>query len=541
MGLELKKYKDGRLRPHFYGRCTVDKKKKSPKLNKWEGKPPENGFLHLKGDDAFERSRHKAEVALEAYQKTVKNKSSSIRILEDIYETQTGTKIDYVKLSDLPLRWRNIPRETPPTEKHLAWCDGVFNGFAAQTKAIYLHEVTEQDVNRYMKFLRETYSRKTMREKINLLNAAFTRLLLPGQKNHFKGGINRKKQGGDTGDTIHRQSFTAEQIDKILTVARPNALLYPLIVTALSTGLRLGDVCRLSWSDVNLYNMTINVITNKTGVKIKLPIFDLLKEVLVEAQKTKRPDDCYVFPEAVEMYQNNSNGLSYRYKKLMTEVLSPMPSEDTHDATTQIEGRHMIGENWEKIVLASKRFRESKREKIFAALSLYRDGKSLREIETETGWARGGISGWFHEVEVLAEIRFMPQKKNQSIREKIASLTRDQKNTHNRMRAASLFDWHALRTTFVTIALSGGIPIETVRAITGHTITTTVLKYYYQPQHEHIVESFRKCFPLALMGNPTSKSNQNIPQPSSADVAKFIEGLTEEQRIVFAQIQKGQQ
>jgi integrase len=57
---------------------------------------------------------------------------------------------------------------------------------------------------------------------------------------------------------------------------------------------------------------------------------------------------------------------------------------------------------------------------------------------------------------------------------------------------ASVGDFHAFRTTWITRALTQGVPMELVRRVTGHTTLNVVLKHYFRPD--------RKAFAKALAG-----------------------------------------
>jgi integrase len=51
-------------------------------------------------------------------------------------------------------------------------------------------------------------------------------------------------------------------------------------------------------------------------------------------------------------------------------------------------------------------------------------------------------------------------------------------------RLASVVDFHSLRTTWITLALSAGVPMELVRRVTGHAGVDVVLKHYFRPGRE---------------------------------------------------------
>ena len=84
-------------------------------------------------------------------------------------------------------------------------------------------------------------------------------------------------------------------------------------------------------------------------------------------------------------------------------------------------------------------------------------------------------------------------------------------------RAASVRDWHALRATFVTLALSAGVPVELVRRVTGHATVEVVLKHYFHPGRDALRAALANAMPKVLTvgrGAPTI-----APQPPPAGAA----------------------
>ncbi len=72
------------------------------------------------------------------------------------------------------------------------------------------------------------------------------------------------------------------------------------------------------------------------------------------------------------------------------------------------------------------------------------------------------------------------------------------------LRKASVRDFHSLRVTWVTLALSAGVPIEIVQKVTGHQTAQIVLKHYFQPGKEDYRRTIETKLP-ALMGGTTAK------------------------------------
>jgi integrase len=76
----------------------------------------------------------------------------------------------------------------------------------------------------------------------------------------------------------------------------------------------------------------------------------------------------------------------------------------------------------------------------------------------------------------------------------------------NGLRRASVRDFHSFRVTWVTLALTAGVPMELVQRVTGHRTAQIVQKHYFQPGEE----DFRK----ALAGKlPTLMAGGSHPAP----------------------------
>ena len=118
--------------------------------------------------------------------------------------------------------------------------------------------------------------------------------------------------------TIARAAFTPEELKLIGQNA--TGWMYSLCVTAISTGLREGDVCLLKKSSVNLYNGWISIPhTRKTGVDVEIPILPglakHLNEVLSEDNETE-----FVFPVLAEKYTSDPCCISKAIKAFFEQI-----------------------------------------------------------------------------------------------------------------------------------------------------------------------------------------------------------------------------
>ena len=499
MALLLKKQRDGSLRKHWYGVYREPSGSRTVvNLNvRWKGTPPLSGRVHDVGDEAFETSREKAQKKLDGFMAEAARKGRADHLTERLIEAKTGRSVEYAQLDGMAARWRTMGRETAPTEAYLKGCDAVFSRFAdfmAQRNSAvnFLYEVTPEDASAYMTVLQRAYARKTVRDNAKLLNKAFERFLPVGAANPFAGFVGRRAAGES--EMVHRKPFSDVELKALLDAARDDEFMYPLIVTAACTGMRRGDVCGLEWSAVDLDSGMLTVKTSKTGASVEIPIFNPLRNVM-EARKGKKRGR--VFPDAADLLENNPDGLTWRFKKIVAKAFAepekdegaeepPVPAADVRD-----EGCAAIAEN----VVEGPR-----RDRILTVFNRYCDGRSMRQIVDETGHAKCTVSYDLHAVQDMIGKKFLRVQQT-SIKKQIRKTTQVKRGKGQ--RAASVRDWHALRATFVTLALAAGVPVELVRRVTGHATVEVVLKHYFRPDREQFKAALVGAMPKVLTGRKT--------------------------------------
>ncbi len=552
MGLEIRLGRDGEPRKFWYG-AYVDASGKRVSENlriPIKGKPNPSGRLKDEGTAAFEASKAAAKAKLESLKFEGREKGSAAHLTERLIKARTGKAVEYVKIADLPERWRKLSRETPPSRDWLEWCDTIFKRFAAKTRKTFLYEVTQAEAAAYVESLRLDFTRRTASGVKSLLKSAFSHLLPPGMNNPFDKVISSR--GANTeGGTTHRRPLTATELKALFETARPDPLLYPLAVCAACTGMRIGDVCQLQWQSVDLREGFIEVKTAKTGKSVDIPIFKPLREVL-ETALTERGASPYVWPHAASMYQRTRKrdgapcrgyGITYRGKALFARAFASK-EETPQDVpeSGQIEAERpdltkILPEVLEAVNGAG--FAQGKQARIVDTLTRYARGESYREIEKATGRKRPIISQDLHDAELASKYRLRcgligakgTTKKSGRDLKTLIKDTRQKHGDGERMLAASLLGWHSLRGTFVTLALGAGIPIETVGLITGHTLVETIRKFYNNPQREHLREVLGDKLPEVLTGNKPERIASLEATESKLDaLAEVLNGLTNEEK-----------
>lgn len=544
MALEFRFYK-GELSKHFFGRSVTDGKAKVFSLSTpIEGIPPvKNGRPSLLGvgDTKFEISRATAEAELKDRAAEEKQKGRADHLTARLIKSKTGVSVEYVKLADLAKRWRKLSRETAPSEAWLKWCDTIFARFSEATPKIFLHEVTQDHAATYGQTLRKEFTRRTASGAVSLLKSAFARLLPVGVVNPFEASITRKGGNDRAGEAIHRRPLTAEELKTLFEVARPDPLLYPLTVCAACTGMRIGDVCLLQWKSVDTKAGIIGVKTAKTGASVEIPLFKPLREVL-ESALSEKGGSPYVWPRAASMYQKNRYGITYRGKTLFARAFAKVENMPTDVSETgAVEGgKADLAEILPKVLEAVRRagFAQGKQDRIMDSLTRVASGQSYRSIEAETGRKHAIVSQDLKDAEDVSDFTFRKGKAKASGRDlkTLIKDTRQGRGKGKKMLSASLLGWHSLRGTFATLALSAGIPIETVKLVTGHGTVATITKYYYNPQREHLRSVLGDKLPEVLTGKPDPKTLPEAEATRFEMIAKALGGLSEEEKQQLAKM-----
>jgi len=91
------------------------------------------------------------------------------------------------------------------------------------------------------------------------------------------------------------------------------------------------------------------------------------------------------------------------------------------------------------------------------------------------------------------------------------------------LRDASVKDFHSLRTTWITEALSRGVPIETVKLISGHRTTEVVTENYFHPDQSQVRQALEAAMPRLLTnGEPSDKVEKKTVKDEVLEICKGL-------------------
>ncbi len=497
MPLELRLNRDGTVRDHWYGRYEVNGTRYCENLKvRIAGTPPPGLKLRQAGDAAFEVSRAKAQSALDRIVETARSERDSVRLVEKLIEIKTGERPQVIPLAGLPDAWERIPRRREPNARYAGQCRATLTRFAEFVAARYpkVTEVVMVRPEAARAFLDAEAARKvsskTWNDTLKLLRATFQHLLPQGAANPFVGTPTKATE------TVFRAPFSPEELRAVMEEAKKDPFVRPLLTTAMCTAMRRGDCCLLKWSDVDLDKRFVTVKTSKTGETVDIPIFPVLHDEL-DAAKTVAGGSPFCFPEQARMYRENPDGITWRVKKVLAEAFKDLRPDRL--PTVSAEETRALGEAYLDGLPEGE-----KTARMRAAFLAYMDGRTSGETKDAAGVARGSVSNYLNEIEAAIGVRVV---RGRSDEQSVTALLKTDNKALNAartdgVRRASIRDFHSFRVTWVTLALTAGMPLEMVQRVTGHKTTDVVLKHYFKPGRDSFRAVLGGWLPQVLTGLP---------------------------------------
>src|SRR3990167_5420738 len=137
-----------------------------------------------------------------------------------------------------------------------------------------LSEIRTIDVLTFLRDERFKYSPGTVNKFRAMLNTIFKR----GEEWNLAHANPVEKTRSLKDDARRTRYLDREEMAKLVSASSPK--FYPILVCALNTGLRRGEIGGLKWDNVNLENKTLNIVHTKSGKNRQVPIStSLLKEL----------------------------------------------------------------------------------------------------------------------------------------------------------------------------------------------------------------------------------------------------------------------
>ncbi len=500
MGLVIKK--DSKW---WYARYKVDGKEHYQNLQvEVRGKRPST--LKETGSPHFENSRGQAQEAFDRLMEDIHSGKSETQLAEAVYEARAGKKLKRYRIEDLSKIWIEKPRKRPPSKQHREQTVAKLNRVANYLKTNYpkltrVDQLRPVHIQAYLDELEHSgVTAETWNKYLVVIKTVLKRAGVPAAKEIMSKDV----------ETVFRKPYSIEELNAIFAAAQSDPLMHSLVVTAACTAMRRKDCCYLEWDAIDLDAGFITVKTSKTGQVVDIPMADMLR---IEIEKQLKNDSHYVFPDAQLLYEANPTEITRRFKNILRlagfdDGKDSLPVEYRTDPHTPAEILKAAEE-----IYSGKKLAHAQ-----AVLSAYLAGNCIKDSAKAAGVSQGTASLYLNELEAHTHKAFIRGKPRVIKNAPPPSRGMLREMRENGKLAASVRDFHSFRTTFVTLALMRGMPIDTVRKITGHQTADVVTKHYFRPERDQLRKAIQKSLPGLL----TSAGKPSTPAERAAEILRGI-------------------
>jgi integrase len=265
----------------------------------------------------------KARALADRFESVAQRKGSSQRVREsfaNLYQEFYNQDIPSSPLRAFVARWlSDRARETSPaTISTYAKTAERFLAFLGSDADGQLESITKTRITEYRNQLADRLAPATVNRDVKIVRMIFRQARLDGYilRDPAEGVAVIKKQDS----ARPRRPLTIPEIRSVLSIADPEW--QSLIKFGLYTGQRLADIASLTWSQVNLEQGEVRLVTRKTGKRILLPVTGALR-AHIEQLKTSDDPNAPLHPRAHEILQSQkgrSGTLSNAFVELMIQA-----------------------------------------------------------------------------------------------------------------------------------------------------------------------------------------------------------------------------
>ncbi len=272
--------------------------------------PRGDGYFRKKGKTLYWEFMHKGKRYTIRLGNITKSEARTLvakikaKIISGEWEKEANKIPTMSQLINAYKKWyeNHSPARKRSKETHFSRLD-LLEKFFGKLKA---NEVSWFTVESYKgKRLEEGVSKSTINKELKILKSVFNRAKKLGI---YNGEIPKIDLFKDEEREILRY-LTPEEAERLIN-ACPDWF-KPVVIFALNTGLRAGEIFSLTWDNVDFENRVIRIESKSTKTKdvYTLPMNDVVYDLLLQVKKEQEEKDInhgYVF--------TNSKGLPYRYE-----------------------------------------------------------------------------------------------------------------------------------------------------------------------------------------------------------------------------------
>ena len=243
----------------------------------------------------------------------------AMAVVSAIYERATAESMPAVTIDRYISVWlgERGPAVKPSTLAFYKASIEKFRVWLAERSTQPLHTITRQHITEYRNHLAESLAAKTVNHDLKCVKMLFRAARKDGviteDPAEFVSIVKNR------GATTARRSFTQEELRAVVNAAPDEWK--SMIRFGLYTGMRLGDVATLRWSNVDLHRGELRIQTAKTGKPVVLPLAGPLLRHVTSLPAPSDPSQP-IHRSACEtvLSQGKSGSLSNQFARILAKA-----------------------------------------------------------------------------------------------------------------------------------------------------------------------------------------------------------------------------
>jgi len=277
---------------------------------------------------------------------------AAMSLTEELYQNLTGakkSKLTLVAELDDWLKESQHQTEANTWGRYKNIADEFKSFLNATEKGTLLDAVTSSHVSAYLMEKRKSTAASTTNVVRKIL-AGFFKRAVKGNRLKESPVSPIKIFKAQKNEKVQRRSFTVEEC-KMIYEAAPTAFWKYMILGAAYTGLRMGDLINVRWSNVDLESRMLRLQPDKTDDKfVEIPLRSafhaMLAQMKLKAGKVKPSD--YLWPDEAEKhatYKSKSGYFSNQFYSLILEPCGLVPKRTAaHKAKPDSNGKRAMND-----------------------------------------------------------------------------------------------------------------------------------------------------------------------------------------------------
>ena len=246
----------------------------------------------------------------------------------------------------------------------------------------------------------------------------------------------------------------------------------------------------------------------------------------------------YVFPKQAAMYLKNAGGITWRVKRVLRMALGGKTESGEQKAEMKLAEVPVEEARRRGVEFIVGAVEPGRKHRMLTVFEAYMAGKSASAAAAWAGLSKGAGLAYLNEIEGAVGCRIVRGRAGgcslSAALRSDGSLLRVMRP--GGVRKASVRDFHSFRVTWVTLALTAGVPLELVQKVTGHKTTDIVLKHYFQPGREDFRQALQSVMPKLLTVGSEKLKAETLKTETTVSAESAGKNAKEEMREMIAMV-----